>query len=83
MGVSRGAGPKGGVLAPSDYFLPIPDASLSPLHHNTIQVGLWGAGVLLGCRGGFPSLSPCDHLHLNFISHLRHSHYLLSCYTYI
>ncbi len=35
MGVSGGAGSKGGgYFAPSDAFLPIPKASLLPLHHT-------------------------------------------------
>ncbi len=35
MGVSWGAGSRGGgYFAPSDAFLPIPKASLLPLHHT-------------------------------------------------
>ncbi len=35
MGVSGGAGSRGGgILPPSDAFLPIPKASLLPLHHT-------------------------------------------------
>ncbi len=35
MGVSGGAGSRrGGYFAPSDAFLPIPKASLLPLHHT-------------------------------------------------
>ncbi len=34
MGVSGGAGSRGGVFCPSDAFLPIPKASLLPLHHT-------------------------------------------------
>ncbi len=34
MGVSGELAPEGGYFAPSDAFLPIPKASLLPLHHT-------------------------------------------------
>ncbi len=70
MGVSGGAGSRGGgIFAPSDAFLPIPKASLLPLHHTNTQVGFWGAGASLGCGEGrwYSSVSswpPASQLHI-------------------